>query len=125
MINSPLQKYQQNQFQTSPAQLLLMLYDGAIRFVKSGVSAIEESNFEKTNTNLCKAQAVIHELIAALNYDYPVAKTLYSVYEYMIHCLIQANLKKDVKPAQEALSHLTELREAWEIASKSINGTAN
>lgn len=123
MINSPLQKYQQNQVQTSPAQLLLMLYDGAIRFVKSGIVAIEETNYEKANMNLCKGQAVIHELIAALNYEYPVAKTLYLVYEYMIHCLIQANLKKNVKPAQETLSYLIELREAWEIASKSIGGT--
>jgi len=120
LINSPLQKYQQSQFQTSPEQLLIMLYDGAIRFVKLGITGIEEANYEKSNTNLCKGQAVLHELIAALNMDYQVAKTLYQVYEYMIHQLIQSNLKKDVRPANEVLSHLQELREAWDTAIKSL-----
>lgn len=122
MINSPYQKYQQTQLQTAPpAQLLLMLYDGAIRFVRMGTSGIDEKNYEKANKFLCKAQAVINELIAALNYDYPVAKTLYQVYEYMIHQLIQSNLKKDKRPANEVLDYLLELREAWEVASKSSN----
>lgn len=122
MINSPYQKYQQTQLQTaSPAQLLLMLYDGAIRFVRMGISGIEESNYEKSNINLCKAQAVINELIAALNYDYPIAKTLFQVYEYMLHRLINANLKKDKTPANEVLSYLLDLREAWEEAGKSFS----
>ncbi len=124
MINSPYQKYQQTQLQTaSPAQLLLMLYDGAIRFVRMGISGIDEKNYEKTNTNLCKAQAVINELIAALNYDYQIAKTLFQVYEYMLHRLINANLKKDKTQADEVLSYLLELRDAWEIAGKSHNAS--
>lgn len=123
MINSPYQKYQQTQLQTAPpAQLLLMLYDGAIRFVRTGISGIEEKNYEKTNTYLCKAQAVIHELIAALNYDYPIAKNLSQIYEYMLHQLITANLKKNTVPANEVLSYLLELREAWDTAAKSITG---
>ncbi|MWV46613.1 flagellar export chaperone FliS [Paenibacillus sp. HJL G12] len=122
MINLPYQKYQQTQLQTAPpAQLLLMLYDGAIRFVRIGISGIEEQDYEKANTYLCKAQAVIHELIAALNYDYPIAKTLHRVYEYMVYQLIQANMKKSTVPAKEILSHLQELREAWDTASKSLN----
>ncbi len=122
MITSPHQKYQQTQLHTAPpAQLLLMLYDGAIRFSKMGISSIQDKNYEKANINLCKAQAVIHELIAALNYDYPIAKTLYQVYEYMIHQLINANMKKNTKPADEVVSYLLELREAWDTASKSLN----
>jgi flagellar protein FliS len=125
LITTPHQKYQQTQLQTaSPSQLLLMLYDGAIRFIRLGISAIEEKNYEKTNTYLCKSQAVIHELIAALNYDYPIAKNLYQVYEYMIHRLIQSNMKKDKQPANEVLSYLLEMREAWDTAAKSLGGTA-
>ncbi|NOU79244.1 flagellar export chaperone FliS [Paenibacillus sp. LMG 31459] len=125
MITSPHQKYQQTQLHTaSPAQLLLMLYDGAIRFSRVGISAIQEKNYEKANINLCKAQAVIHELIAALNYDYPIAKTLYQVYEYMIHQLINANMKKITSPADEVVSYLLELREAWDAANKSLNTAA-
>ena len=122
MNTAAYQKYQQTQFQTaSPAKLLLMLYEGAIRFVRTGISGIEEADYEKSNMNLCKGQAVLHELIAALNYDYPIAKTLYQVYEYMIHRLIQSNLKKDVRPAREVLDYLTELKEAWETASKTMH----
>ncbi|WP_145028117.1 flagellar export chaperone FliS [Paenibacillus sp. Y412MC10] len=122
MINSPYQKYQQTQLQTaSPAQLLLMLYDGAIRFVRLGIAGIKEQDYEKANTYLCKTQAVIHELMAALNYDYPIAKTLEQVYEYMLYRLINSNLKKNIAPAQEVLSYLLELREAWDTASKSLN----
>lgn len=121
MINSPYQKYQQTQLQTaSPAQLLLMLYDGAIRFVRLGIAGIEEQDYEKANTYLCKTQAVIHELMAALNYDYPIAKALEQVYEYMLYRLINSNLKKNTAPAQEVLSYLLELREAWDTASKSL-----
>lgn len=121
MITSPHQKYQQTQLHTAPpSQLLLMLYDGAIRFVRTGISGIEEGNFEKTNTNLCRSQAVIHELTAALNFDYPIANNLSQVYEYMIHQLINANMKKNKKPAEEVLSYLLDLREAWDTASKSL-----
>jgi flagellar secretion chaperone FliS len=124
LINSPYQKYQQTQLQTAPpAQLLLMLYDGAIRFIKTGISGIEERDYERTNTHLCKAQAVIHELIASLNHDYPIAKNLLQIYEYMLHRLITANLKKDTAPAHEVLSYLIELREAWDTAAKSIAGS--
>jgi flagellar secretion chaperone FliS len=122
LITSPYQKYQQTQLQTAPpAQLLLMLYDGAIRFVRIGISGIDENNYEKANNYLCKTQAVINELIAALNYEYPVANTLYQVYEYMIHQLIQSNVKKNKKPAIEVLDYLVDLREAWFTASKSMS----
>ncbi|WP_438348851.1 flagellar export chaperone FliS [Paenibacillus sp. FA6] len=124
MITSPHQRYQQTQLNTAPpGQLLLMLYDGAIRFVRMGIAGIEERNFEKANTNLCKAQGVIHELIAALNFDYPISKNLSQVYEYMIHQLITANLKKSKKPADEVLIYLLDLREAWDTANKSVNSS--
>ncbi|WP_422658576.1 flagellar export chaperone FliS [Paenibacillus sp. EC2-1] len=119
MINSPYQKYQQVQTQTaSKPKLLIMLYDGAIRFVRSGIEGIEEQNIEKTNTNLCKAQAIIHELISSLNFDYPISKDLLSIYDYMVNQLIVANVKKSTNSATEVLEHLTELREAWIEASK-------
>lgn len=121
-MNLAYQKYQQTQLNTaSPGQLLLMLYDGAIRFVKVGISAISNHEYEKANIHLCKAQAIIHELTAALNHDYPIAKNLTSVYEYMIYRLINANVQKNTEFAQEVLSYLEELREAWEIAHKTTN----
>lgn len=122
MLNSPYQKYQQTQLQTSSQpQLLIMLYDGAIRFLKLGISGIEANDYQKANMYLCKTQMVIHELIASLNHDYPMSKNLFQIYEYMLHQLIESNNKKNIAPANEVLSHLIELREAWDGAIKSLN----
>lgn len=121
MINSPYEKYQQTQAQTaSKPKLLIMLYDGAIRFVQAGIEGVEQQNFELVNRNLVKAQAIIHELISSLDFNYPVAHNLVAVYEYMIRRLIEANIQKKTEPAVEVLEHLRELREAWVEASKSL-----
>ncbi|SEO66533.1 flagellar export chaperone FliS [Paenibacillus sp. OK076] len=121
MINSPYQKYQQTQTQTaSKPKLLIMLYDGAIRFVQAGIEGIEQKNYELANKNLCKAQAIVHELISSLNFEYPLANNLVAIYEYMLHRLIESNVNKNVTPAKEVLEHLKELREAWVEASKSL-----
>ncbi|WP_337033162.1 flagellar export chaperone FliS [Paenibacillus illinoisensis] len=125
MIYSPYQKYQQAQAQTaSKPKLLIMLYDGAIRFVQAGIEGIEERNYEKANTNLCKAQAIVHELISSLNFDYPISNDLLAIYEYLLHCLIDSNIHKKVAKAKEVAEHLKELRETWIEASKisSVSG---
>ncbi|QHT64173.1 flagellar export chaperone FliS [Paenibacillus lycopersici] len=119
MVSNPYQKYQQLSVQTaSPAQLLLMLYDGAIRFVKQGVDAIEQGHVEKANISLIKAQNIVHELMAALDFQYSISNDLVKVYEYMLHQLIQANVKKDTAPALEVLSFLVDLKDSWMQASK-------
>lgn len=119
MIQSPYQKYQQTQAQTaSKPKLLIMLYDGALRFIRAGIEGIEERDYAKANTNLCKAQAIVHELVSALNFDYPIANNLLAVYEYCLRLLIDSNVKKDTTPAKEVLEHLSELKEAWIEASK-------
>ena len=115
------QKYQQSSVQTAtPAQLLIMLYDGAIRFVKLGIEAIEQKNYQKANLNLLKSQAIIHELIAGLDHDYAISKNLLQIYEYMLYQLIQSNLKKNTKPAEEVLSYLKDMKETWMEASKQV-----
>lgn len=114
MIPSPYAKYQQTSVQTaSPGQLIIMLYDGAIRFLKQGIAGIEERDITKANNALIRAQNIINELTASLNMDIPISRNLLEIYDYMVRRLIEANMKKDVKPAQEVLSHLQELRSAW------------
>ncbi|GAK41253.1 flagellin-specific chaperone Flis [Paenibacillus sp. TCA20] len=121
MIASPYEKYRQSSVQTSnPAQLVIMLYDGAIRFVRASMKGLEEKDLEQVNTNLGKAQTIISELMSTLNQDFEVSKSLYSLYEYMNHLLVQANIKKSLEPAQEALDMLTDLRDTWLTASKLV-----
>jgi flagellar secretion chaperone FliS len=119
MISNPYQKYQQSSVQTAPpGQLLVMLYDGAIRFTKAGIEGIESRDYEKANYNLQKAQVIIHEFIASLNFDYPISNNLMQVYEYMLYQLIQSNTYKKAASANEVLGYLMELRESWAKAAR-------
>ncbi|MCK8489046.1 flagellar export chaperone FliS [Paenibacillus sp. MBLB2552] len=122
MLTSPYDKYRETQTQTAnSSKLLLMLYEGAIRFVKLGIEGIDHRDMEKANNNLIKAQAIINELIASLNFDYAIAKDLIKVYDYLLHKLIQANLSKDKGYAEEVLGYLVDLKETWVEASRLAN----
>lgn len=118
MNTNPYMKYQQATVQTSGPQLLLMLYDGAIKFVRFGIEGIQNKNMEQANTNLIKAQKILHELIASLNFDYAISNNLVLLYEYMIRQLIMANSTKREGPAKEVLGYLTEMKESWSEAAK-------
>ncbi|MGN7762042.1 flagellar export chaperone FliS [Paenibacillus sp. 22594] len=123
MINSPYDKYRKSVVQTStPAQLVAMLYDGAIRFVRAGLDGLSKKDYEKANINLGKAQTIVSELMSTLDYTYEISKNLYSMYEYTNFLLVEANIRKDMTKAEEALGYLTELRETWLQASKIAAG---
>ncbi len=107
--------YNNNKVMTaSPAQLTLMLYDGAIKFCNKAVIAIEEKDYMKANTNLQKAQRIIDEFRATLDFKYPVAKDFDNVYVYIKDKLIDANIHKDLDDLNEALKHLRTMRDTWE-----------
>ncbi|MEY8739667.1 flagellar export chaperone FliS [Bacillales bacterium AN1005] len=119
MITSPYEKYRQSSVQTStPEQLLIMLYDGAIRFIRAGIDGMNHQDLEKINLNLGKAQTIVSELMSTLDSSIEVSKGLSALYEYVNHLLSQSNVKKVPEPAVEALGYLTELRETWAEAIK-------
>ena len=119
MITSPYEKYRQSSVKTStPSQLLLMLYDGAIRFVRSGIDGLHKQDIEQTNLNLGKAQSIVNELLSTLDRSYEVSEGLASIYEYINRLLIEANVKKTVEPAEEALGYLASLRETLAQAAQ-------
>lgn len=123
LITSPYDKYRQSSVQTSnPAQLVIMLYDGAIRFVKTAIDGLTQKDNEKTSLNLGKAQTIISELMSTLDRSYDISKSLYSLYEYTNYLLVEANIRKDVTKAEEAVGYLTDLRETWLQASKIAAG---
>ncbi|MCC3379495.1 flagellar export chaperone FliS [Paenibacillus farraposensis] len=123
MISSPHEKYKQSSVQTStPGQLVIMLYDGAIRFVKAGLEGISSDDIPKANMNLGKAQTIISELMSTLNYSYDISKSLYALYEYMNYLLIQTNIKKKIETGEEVLGYLQELRETWITVNKLTAG---
>ncbi|MEC0241422.1 flagellar export chaperone FliS [Paenibacillus dokdonensis] len=119
MITSPYEKYRQSSVQTStPGQLLLMLFDGAIRFVRAGIDGLHKHDMQQANMNLGKGQSIVNELISSLDRSYEMSEGLASLYEYINHLLIESNVKKSVHPAEEALGYLTDLRETFAQASK-------
>lgn len=119
MITSPYDKYRQSSVQTSsPAQLLLMMFDGAIRFGKAALEGIESADFNKVSTNLGKAQTIVNELITTLDNSYEVSKGLSSMYEYINYLFIESNIKKSKEQAEEAIGYLLELRQTFAQASK-------
>ncbi len=107
-------KYRNSSIQTaSKAELTLMLYEGAIKFCNIALQGIEEKDIEKAHNNIIKAQNIITEFRATLDFKYPVAKDFDLVYDYIYRKLVEANLKKDADALNEALKYTREMRDTW------------
>lgn len=109
-------QYQKQQVETaSPEQLMLMLFDGAIRFLVQAKKGLEAKDYEASNDNLQKAQRIIQEFICTLDFEIggDVARELYRLYEYLHYRLVQANIKRDVSMVEEVLTHMRDLRKTW------------
>lgn len=125
-MNTPTgyQQYEMNKILTaSPAELTLMLYDGAIKYANIAIVAIEKQQIEKAHNSIRKVERIIEEFQATLNFKYPVAKDFDEVYKYLQHRLLEANLKKDKAIMEEVLGHLRTMRDTWkEVMRLSKNG---
>ena len=97
----------------SPAELTLMLYEGAIKFCNIAVVAIEHKDIEKAHTNIIKAQKIIDYFRQTLDMKYEVAKYFDRVYTYLERRLVEANMKKDAEILEEVLTHLRSMRDTW------------
>lgn len=112
--NKAYAAYASNKILTaSPAELTLMLYEGAIKFANIAIAAIESDDVEKAHNNILKVRNIILEFQSTLNYDYPVAKDFNNVYEYIKFRLTEANLHKDTEIMEEILGHLRTMRDTW------------
>ena len=117
--------YRRNKVLTaSPAELVLMLYEGAIKFCNIAIVAIEKKDYIKANTNIQKAERIVAELRGSLDMKYPVAKDFDNVYEYIGWVLLQANVKKSTDRLEEALKHLRTMRDTWKEVMKIANTQA-
>lgn len=116
-VNNPYSNYQQVAIETASSEkLLIMLYDGAIKFMNAAKMAMNANNFEAVNINLIRAQDIISELMYTLNMDYPISNHLFALYDYFKNRLISANMKKDVEPLEEIIAYMVELRDTWKNA---------
>lgn len=111
--------YQSNKINTAtPAELTLMLYDGAVKFCNIALLGIEEKDLSKANNNIIKAEKIILYLQSTLEFKYEVAKDFDNVYSYLYSRLIQANIRKDEEILKEVLVHLRDMRDTWKEVMK-------
>ena len=113
-----------------PGQIILMLYDGALRFLGRALAGFDcedpgELNMA-VNNNLQRAQEIIRELDCALNLEKggDLAQTLHRLYEYFDDRIQASNLKKQSTGIEEVVKHLNELREAWATMLRGDTGIA-
>lgn len=120
MINrNPYATYANNKVMTaSPAELTLMLYEGAIKFCNIAVKAIDDKDMTTAHNNIMKVENIVRELRGSLNHKYPVAKDFEAVYKYVEQRLIKANIKKDKEILEEVLTHLRTMRDTWKEVMK-------
>ena len=97
----------------SPAELTLMLYEGAIKFCNIAISAIENKDVEKAHHNIVKTEKIIDYLRMTLDMKYKVAEDFERVYSYLARRLVEANMSKDQAILEEVNTHLRAMRDTW------------
>lgn len=125
-ISNAYSQYGNNKVLTaSPAELTLMLYDGAIKFCNIAEMAIEAGDASKAHTNLVKVQRIIDYLRQTLDMKYKVAEDFERIYVYLSKRLVEANVKKDIEIVKEVNTHLHSVRDTWKEVMKQHGGKGN
>ena len=122
--NNGYQKYKKIDVSTaSQNRLVIMLYDGAIKFLENACNAMDKKHgTEEAHNNIMKAQEIIYELLSSLNYDAKeIAERLASIYTYMNQRLTEANISKTKPPILEVIKYLKELKGAWEGVEQKLS----
>ena len=118
MVNTAYGQYKQTQAATaSPGELVVMLYNGAIRFLSGARQCVDAKDVEGANRNLVRAQEIVLELMISVDVSAgPVARNLFDIYEFIHGHLVKANIRKDGAMIDEAAGLMRELLGAWEQA---------
>lgn len=112
-------QYQQNQiFSATPEQILLMLYDGAIRFTRQAICGLEEENLTLFHHGIKKAMAIITEFSNSIDHAIggEIAENLDALYNFMVRELTLANIHKDIEKLRVVDRLLVDLRATWREA---------
>ena len=112
--------YQDNAITTqSRGRLIVLLYEGAIKFLKLAILGIEAKNYEEKGKYITKAQDIINELNAVLDMEAggEIAANLRKLYLFMNQRLSEANIKRDPQMILEVISLMEELNQSWKAIS--------
>lgn len=120
---NPFQQYKNTEVVTaSKENILMMLYDGAIRFLKKAIAATGQNNLDEKNKYVGKTMDIVNELRATLNHkaDENIANHLDQLYEFVLDRLLKGSMENNPKYLEEAIGVLETLRKAWDEAIKSL-----
>lgn len=121
-VQNPYEEYQKNKILTAtPAEVTLMLYEGAIKFCNIAIMAVEQNDLEKAHVNIMKTQRIIEEFRNTLDRKYPVAEDFDRIYVYVLRRLFEANIQKDKEILEEVNTHLHSLRDTWKEVMRKCN----
>ncbi|MEK7996297.1 MAG: flagellar export chaperone FliS [Planctomycetota bacterium] len=115
-----IKAYQDSAITTqSRGRLIVLLYEGAIKFMKLAIREIEANNYEAKGRYLNKAQDIINELNAVLDMDAggEVASNLRRLYLFMNRRLSEANIRRDPQMIREVIGLMEELNQSWKAIS--------
>lgn len=126
-MSNPYRNYFENQVRTaSPERIMIMLYDGAIRFLRQARQAMEQGERVEKLEKVSRAVAIITELSNTLDFEKggEVAENLDGLYWFMIRELTRGNTRNDGNPIDVSENILLELREGWVQAVEKNRGVA-
>lgn len=103
-----------------PGRLILMLFDGALRFLNAAETGFEQEDLrernEAINNNLIRVQNIVTELQRSLDLEQggEFARNMYALYDFMMTQIMEANIKKQIEPIRTVSRLLGDIREAWQ-----------
>lgn len=118
---NPLNAYKNTSVNTAPpGRLLVMLYDGLVRFAEQAREAMRAEDIETAHKKLVRCQDIVLELRSTLDHDKSpeLCDNLEALYTYMYTKLVDANRTKNINYLDEVLPMMTELRDAFSTADR-------
>jgi flagellar secretion chaperone FliS len=116
VYTAPTAAYKQQSILTAtPGQLVVMLYDGGLRFLQQGALAMRDGNLAEAGTRLARAEAIVDELLSTLDMEQggQIASRLQGIYVFCIRHLMEARLERDADKVEKVGELLSELRDSW------------
>ena len=116
VYSAPTAAYKQQSILTAtPGQLVVMLYDGCLRFLHQSAHAMREGNIAEAGTRLARAEAIIDELLTTLDLEQGgvIASRLQGIYVFCLRHLMQARLERDAEMIEKVGELLSDLRDSW------------
>lgn len=104
----------------SPAELTLLLYEGAIKFGNIAIVKMEQKDIPAAQYNITRVEKIIDYLRETLDMKYPVAMEFEKIYVYLSRRLLDCVISKDPKDMEEVVMHLRSVRDNWKEVMKRV-----